>query len=248
MESTFKVNLTSFDGPLELLWRLVQLNNIDIFDIPISTITADYLQYLQGNTRLPAADLVDFYSLASRLIAIKANMLLSADDESDEEDPRLEIVNELIEFQMLKKLEEQLVYNKQLAGIFDVRRDRLTQVREYYAGLGDETEDESGNEYSPEELAGARESLKNTVAKLINTLRILHVDPLTRQFSFEEMRNRIITNLKRRQFELSKLLDGNNRVSQLLTAVMLLLAFCSENRLKIMQDAPFDTVKIIALE
>ncbi|AGT42541.1 segregation and condensation protein A [Treponema pedis] len=103
----FKVN--NFEGPLDLLLFLINKNEVNIYDIPISDITEQYLQYLDYAVSPDLDNLVEFYSMAANLLYIKSRMLLPVEvelDEGDIEDPRTELVDKLIEYQKYKKLSE----------------------------------------------------------------------------------------------------------------------------------------------
>ena len=103
--TAFKVN--DFEGPLDLLLFLIKKNEINIYDIPISDITEQYLEYLDYAVSLNLDSLTEFYELAAHLVYIKSKMLLPVEidpDDEDIEDPRTELVNKLIEYQKFKKL------------------------------------------------------------------------------------------------------------------------------------------------
>ena len=103
--TAFKVN--DFEGPLDLLLFLIKKNEINIYDIPISDITEQYLEYLDYAVSLNLDSLTEFYELAAHLVYIKSKMLLPVEvdlDNEDIEDPRMELVNKLIEYQKFKKL------------------------------------------------------------------------------------------------------------------------------------------------
>ena len=110
VEKTVKndFSLPQFEGPLALLLHLINKNEVNIYDIPISEITEQFLEYLDYVISPDLDNLVDFYALAADLIYIKSRMLLpiSEDDMENEEieDPRAELVEKLIEYQKYKKL------------------------------------------------------------------------------------------------------------------------------------------------
>ena len=96
-----------FEGPLDLLWSLIRESKINIYDIPIAQITEQYLEYLDYAVQTDLGDLSEFYSWAAKLIYIKSRMLLPVEfsyEDEDEEDPRQELVDKLIEYQKFKKL------------------------------------------------------------------------------------------------------------------------------------------------
>ena len=102
----YKVKLESFEGPLDLLLYLIKKNEIDIYDIPISAITRQYLEYIEILQLLDIEAASDFILMAATLMRIKAQMLLPRPDFLDEEeeiqDPRQELVFRLLEYKRFK--------------------------------------------------------------------------------------------------------------------------------------------------
>lgn len=98
----------SFEGPLDYLWSMIHERKIDIYDIPISEITEQFLDYLDYAIELNLQDLSEFYLMAAKLVSIKSRFLLPVDVKLDDgenaEDPRDELVQQLIEYQRFKKL------------------------------------------------------------------------------------------------------------------------------------------------
>jgi segregation and condensation protein A len=102
---TFKVR--EFEGPLDLLLFLIKKNEVNIYDIPIAEITEQYLNHLRYITEFDLDDLTEFYAMTATLLYIKSRMLLPVEIDLDEiEDPRQELVTQLIEYQKFKKLSE----------------------------------------------------------------------------------------------------------------------------------------------
>lgn len=103
--SPYPVKLEIFEGPLDLLLFLIKKNEIDIYDIPITLITQQYLEYLDMMRNLDLEVAGEFILMAATLIRIKARMLLPKTDEEDtEEDPRVELVSTLLEYKKFKEL------------------------------------------------------------------------------------------------------------------------------------------------
>jgi len=101
---SYHVRLTQFEGPLDLLLHLIRRDKINIYDIPISHITKEYLSYIEimQDLRLEVAG--EFFVMAATLMRIKAQMLLpKRPDEEDEEDPREELVRNLLEYRKFKE-------------------------------------------------------------------------------------------------------------------------------------------------
>ena len=100
----YTVKLNKFEGPLDLLLFLIKKNEVDIYDIPITTITAQYLEYLDIMQSFDLEIASDFILMAATLMRIKAQMLLPQPELEEEfEDPRKEIVDRLIEYKKYKE-------------------------------------------------------------------------------------------------------------------------------------------------
>ena len=108
MEIQFK--LDAFEGPLDLLLHLIEKNKVDIYDIPISLITDQYLEYLSEMDKQDAGVTSEFLVMAATLLDIKAKMLLPKPQETEEneEDPRAELVQQLLEYKMYKYMSYEL--------------------------------------------------------------------------------------------------------------------------------------------
>ena len=106
MTENYEVKLEIFEGPLDLLIHLIHKNEVDIFDIPIATITDQYLEYLDIMKALNIDLAGDFLVMASTLVHIKSKMLLPAKE--DEEDPRIEITRPLLEYMRFKEIAGEL--------------------------------------------------------------------------------------------------------------------------------------------
>lgn len=103
----YSVNLSTFQGPFDLLFYLIEQREIDIYDIPISEITDQYMQYLDEMKQLNLNITSEFILMAATLIEIKSHMLLPV-KEKEAEDPRTELVNQLLEYKLCKLASEKL--------------------------------------------------------------------------------------------------------------------------------------------
>jgi len=108
-----KLNLEVFEGPLDLLLYLIKKDEIDIYDIPIERITKQYLQYMELFKILDLDVAGEFVVMAANLIYIKSRSLLPVsqqppDEEAEEEDPRWELVRQLLEYKKFKEAAEHL--------------------------------------------------------------------------------------------------------------------------------------------
>jgi len=103
----YKVKLEVFEGPLDLLLYLIKKSEVDIYNIPISEVTSQYLEYLDLFKMMDLNIAGDFLVMASTLMHIKSKMLLPNEELGDdileeEEDPREELVNKLLEYRKFK--------------------------------------------------------------------------------------------------------------------------------------------------
>ena len=104
------VKIESFEGPLDLLLHLIDVNKFNIFDIPIVEITAQYMEYLKSMETEDLNVMSEFLVMAATLLEIKAKMLLPAevDEEGEEIDPREDLVQKLLEYKMYKYMSYEL--------------------------------------------------------------------------------------------------------------------------------------------
>ncbi len=108
--NTFPVKLPAFEGPLDLLLFLIRKHEIDIYDIPLETVTRQYLKILYEMEKMQLEVAGEFFVMAATLMEIKSRTLLpknvqAAESESEEEefDPRWELVHQLLEYQKFKQ-------------------------------------------------------------------------------------------------------------------------------------------------
>ena len=104
------VKLNVFEGPLDLLLHLIDKNKIDIYDIPIVEITDQYMEYIHFMEKEDLGIMSEFMVMAATLLDIKCKMLLpkEVNEEGEEEDPRAELVQKLLEYKMYKYMSYEL--------------------------------------------------------------------------------------------------------------------------------------------
>lgn len=102
----YEIKLDIFEGPLDLLLYLIKKNEIDIYDIPIALITRQYFEYIEMLRSLNLDLAGEFLVLAATLLHIKSRLLLPVEEDPsapDEEDPRAELVRQLLDYQAFKE-------------------------------------------------------------------------------------------------------------------------------------------------
>jgi segregation and condensation protein A len=128
METDYKVKLEIFEGPLDLLLYLIKQDEIDIYEISLERITSQYLEYLQAFKELNIDIAGEFIVMAANLIYLKSRSLLPVDqqppdEEAAEDDPRWDLIRQLIEYKKFKEAAAQL-------------RDRALEQERIFARTG----------------------------------------------------------------------------------------------------------------
>jgi len=160
LEPECQVKLEAFEGPLDLLLHLIQKNKIEITDIPIAVVTAQYLEYLEFMQA--ALDVVvagEYLVMAATLMHIKSRMLLPRPDHADtEDDPRLEIVRPLQELVQMREAAASLECRPILGRDVFIREGRLES-------------EELGSNAEISELAGFKGALDVSLTDLISAFK-----------------------------------------------------------------------------
>ena len=107
----FDIKLETFEGPLDLLLHLIKSAKVDIYDIPIAEITDQYIAYIDDAHEINLDNASEFLIMAATLLEIKSRMLLpkqKQENEDEEEDPRKELVEKLVEYKKYKEFAKQL--------------------------------------------------------------------------------------------------------------------------------------------
>ena len=131
---SLEVKLQVFEGPLDLLLYLIEKNKVDIYDIPIVDITEQYLEYIRQMRREDKNVMSEFLVMAATLIDIKCRMLLpkEVNEDGEEEDPRTELVEKLLEYKMYKYMSYELKDKQMDAGkVWFKNRTMPKEVADY---------------------------------------------------------------------------------------------------------------------
>lgn len=106
---SFSARLSAFEGPLDLLLHLIEKNKIDIYDIPVSEVTDQYIAFISEAGDSDADVMSEFLVMAATLLDIKARLLLPKDsDEEEQEDPREELAERLLQYKLYKSMSAKL--------------------------------------------------------------------------------------------------------------------------------------------
>ncbi len=124
----YQVELTGFQGPMDLLLHLIDKDEVDIYDIPIARITAQFVQHIEVMQAISLEKAGEFIAMAATLMVIKMKMLMPArgpDEEGEEEDPRAELVRKLLEYKRFKEAAESLQRREEDRRRYHLRRTRF---------------------------------------------------------------------------------------------------------------------------
>lgn len=233
MDVAFKIN--EFEGPLDLLLHLIKENKMDIMNIEIEKITDQYMSYLASQERLNLEIASEYLVLASELIEIKSKLLLpntkNTDEVLDEEDPRAELVNRLLEYQNYKEITKMLQEREEL------RKEIYTKAPENVKNYVDELQEVS-TDVTLDDLV---EAFKKYLERKKETR------PLNTKITVKEI------TVSSRRHEIKKLLNLRGRVSfcelfpvasreYIVATFLAILEMAKSKELLIIQNDTFDDI------
>ena len=245
MAQKISFKLEVFEGPLDLLLHLIDKNKIDIYDIPIAEITEQYLDYIRKMQTEDMNVMSEFLVMAATLLDIKCKMLLprEVNEEGEEEDPRAELVERLLEYKMYKYMAYELKDRQMDAGQVLYRAKNLPkEVASYRPPL------------NYEELLGDL-----TLNKLQDIFQSMlkrqedKIDPVRSNFGKIE-KDEIDMDAKmvyiedyvrsHRTFSFRNLLEKQHSKVEIIVTFMVILEMMKLGRIGIVQENLFDDIQI----
>ena len=239
------VKLEVFEGPLDLLLHLIEKNKIDIYDIPIALITEQYMDYLKAMEKQDLDNMSEFLVMAATLLKIKSRMLLPQEEteEEEQEDPRQELVERLLEYKMYKYMSLEL-------------RDRHTDADKMMfkkSTLPPEVADFK-EEINLEELIGDLTLSKlNDIFQSVMKKQVDKIDPVRSKFGkiekeevnlSQKMRYVQEYGLANKKFSFRKLLEEQSDKMDLIVTFLCVLELMKMGRVHIVQEEIFDDILI----
>lgn len=239
------VKLQVFEGPLDLLLHLIDKNKIDIYDIPIVEITNQYMAYINAMEKEDLNVMSEFLVMAATLLDIKCKMLLPAEvnEEGEEEDPRQELVEQLLEYKMYKYMSYEL-RDRQVEG-------ERTLYRE--PAIPDEVLDYVEPVDLDELLGDLTLSKLNRIFNDVMKRQVDKIDPVRSKFGKLEKEEvtlpdklEYVTNYARehKSFSFRKLLTKQSSKTQVVVTFLAILQLMKEGTILIEQKQPFDDIMI----
>jgi segregation and condensation protein A len=235
---SYKLHLDIFEGPLDLLLYLIKKDDINIYDIPITQVTDQYLEYIEMMKILDLEIIGDFLVMAATLMQIKSRMLLPPDpseNEQTQEDPREDLVRRLQEYQVFKEIAEQL---KQKEG---QRQDLF--ARKLDDDLRQELKDESKEVYFEANLF----DLINAFSKALQKYKEQATYELTQEeFTVEQKIHDILHALLKAQHLLLTDLFGRARSRlEVVATFMAVLELIRLREIKVVQRYQFGDIEVV---
>ncbi len=243
------IKLQVFEGPLDLLLHLIDKNKVDIYDIPIVAITEQYLQYIKLMETEDMNIMSEFLVMAATLLDIKCRMLLPKEinEEGEEEDPRAELVQKLLEYKMYKYMSMEL-------------RDRQVDAQRNLFKVTT----------LPKEVMDYREPIDYEQLVGDSTLQQLHelfktmikrqedkIDPIRSTFGKVE-KDEVDMDLKmayveefireNKRFKFMELLEQQNSKMEIIVTFLVILELMKVGKILIVQEDICDDIYILANE
>ena len=239
------VKLQVFEGPLDLLLHLIEKNKIDIYDIPIVEITNQYMEYIKAMQKEDLNIMSEFLVMAATLLDIKCRMLLprEVNEEGEEEDPRAELVQKLLEYKMYKFMSYELKDKMdEAANVFYKNPTIPKEVAQYREPVD-----------PAQLLAGLTLEKLNAIYKSIIRRQEDKLDPIRSKFGtiekeevslsdkMIEMREFARTH---RKFSFRDLLESQCSKVQVIVTFLSILELMKMGHIHVEQDGLFDDISI----
>jgi|GEM_PF-4637 len=243
------VKLPVFEGPLDLLLHLIDKNKIDIYDIPIVEITDQYLEYIHQMEREDLDIMSEFMVMAATLLDIKCRMLLpkEVNEEGEEEDPRAELVQQLLEYKMYKYMSYELRDRMNEASRSVYKEPTLPrEVLEYRTPVD-----------TSELLSQISLAKLHTIYKMILKRQEDKIDPIRSKFGKIEKEEVSLPDkmtyveqfaVKKRRFSFRDLLESQPGKVHVIVTFLAILELMKTGKIRISQEELFGDILIESLE
>ncbi|WP_138159753.1 segregation and condensation protein A [Peptoniphilus catoniae] len=233
----YNISIKQYEGPMDLLLDLIKKNEIDIYDIPIHIITSQFLEYINMSKELNMELTSDFIVMASTLVEIKSKMLLpkftfDEDIEEEEEDPRKELVDKILEYEKFREI------SKELKEAAEYENKTFYKLQEDFSNI--DSLDFLKN-LSKESLSQAFNNiLKRAVDK--NEVSNISID----SYSIEKATKDIKNKLERyKEFSFLSLISDYPIVEEIIVYFLSLLELVRLGEAYALQDNNFSDIKIV---
>lgn len=246
----YEVKLENFEGPMDLLFHMITDQKIDIYNIPIHKITAEYMKYLEALNKVDVNLASEFLVMAATLLEIKSKMLLpdseldALSEDLSDQDPRTELVVKLLAFKKYKKASQFLSEREHLLGsLFYKEAEDLSHLM---------TSDQLEDLNKDMESSLLVEAIKRVLANIdrIDNQREVFFQKLHREvYSVEEKMEWIESLLESAQAMPFSALFGDVPVKpEIIATFLAILELLKIKKIKVTQDTQFDEIQIQRIE
>ena len=235
-QEEYKVKLEVFEGPLDLLLYLIKKDELEIHDIPMEKITSQYVQYLELMQMLDLNVAGEFLVMAATLMMIKSRMLLPVEDrpelEEEEEDPRWDLVRQLVEY---KKFKDAALHLESL----ELRREDIFGRDGAEAVLGEQSSDVALHDVGLFDLISAfSEALKKVKSE---ELREIFAERFTVAEKIETLGDRL---RREGRFSVSRMFEGMRSRHEIACTFLALLELIRLNQARAVQKETYGEIFI----
>ena len=239
------VKLEVFEGPLDLLLHLIDKNKIDIYDIPIVEITNQYMEYIRNMQREDLNVMSEFLVMAATLLDIKCRMLLPKEvtEDGEEEDPRQELVDQLLQYKMYKYMANELKDRQTDSDFVLYKKPTIPEeVQEYVEPV------DLGQLLGDLTLSRLNEIFQDVMKRQVDK-----IDPVRSKFGKIEKEEVTLPEKldyvseyakKHRRFSFRELLKKQTSKTQLVVTFLAILQLMKEGTITIRQEQPFEDIMI----
>ena len=236
-EQEHAVSLPDFEGPLDLLLYLIQRNELDIYDIPIETVTRQYIDLLNSMENLDLETAGEFFVMAATLMYIKSRMLLPKKDrvdapEEEEEgtDPRWELVRQLVEYKKFKEA------SAEIETLILHSHDRIARIGPK------ESVEAVKRPLQPIERIGLWNTFNQVLRRLAERITVGEIQ--AEQVSVADRMEHVLLQLKHRDnFLFSELFDSVTSLNAIVATFLAVLELARMGTLQIAQDSAFADIR-----
>ena len=240
------VKLQVFEGPLDLLLHLIDKNKIDIYDIPIVEITGQYMEYIRQMESEDLNIMSEFLVMAATLLDIKCRMLLPAEEneEGEQEDPRQELLEQLLEYKKYKCMASWLRDRESCGAGRICRRESLPpEVKEYQEPVD---MDRLLEGVTLQRLHGIFQEVMQKRADKLDPVRSKFGKIEKEEVTLPEKLSYVTDYIRRnRNVRFRQLLEAQTSKIQVVVTFLAVLQLMKEGQIHVEQEKAFEEIQIL---
>lgn len=240
------IRIESFEGPFDVLFKLIEKNKIDIYDIPIAELTDQYISYIQSMEKDDMDSMSEFIVMAATLLEIKSKMMLPSETEKKEEDdPREELVKRLLEYKKFRKIAEILCKRDKENGI-SYFKERDKSIIESVKEAAPPNIDEILNGVDLNMLYSAFEEVLKRKDSRIDKNRIGFNSVKKAIFNIgDKMRYISDILIVKKRFKFNEIFRKDTTKAEVVVTFLAMLELIKVKKILVVQESVFDEIVII---